>query len=232
MFSVIRINNKFFARAICRVIVSEMPTSVFPLFAACGLSITGQTLWNTSPDCTDACVYAVCLSGDPKRNAGLLDCAPIDENLLRAWIAHVPTFSFDGRLRPDASEVAAFLQGFWLPDENILYIGKATCLRDRLGQYFGHKLGNRSPHKGGHWLKTLSNLAKLHVFFARCNDADQAEEKEAIALDVFEGNVSEATERKLLNPQITIPFANRKNSRGALKQNRIRGDVLARRFAK
>jgi hypothetical protein len=38
---------------------------------------------------------------------------------------------------------------FWLSDQPVVYVGKATCLRQRLGQFYRHRYGNRSPHRGG-----------------------------------------------------------------------------------
>ncbi len=79
----------------------------------------------------------------------------------------MPSFAFDGQLRPRAGVVAAYISSFWLATEPILYIGKTDDpLSTRIGAMFAHRLGCSSPHKGGHWLKTLSILPDLWVHWA------------------------------------------------------------------
>jgi hypothetical protein len=38
---------------------------------------------------------------------------------------------------------------YWNPHQEIIYIGRARRLSRRLHQFYGHKHGNRSPHRGG-----------------------------------------------------------------------------------
>jgi len=73
----------------------------------------------------------------------------------------------------------------WLPDEVILYFGKANVsLRDRVGAYYATRLGKRRPHAGGRFLKTLAVLDELWVHCA-CGDEDA----EARMLGAFIGRV-------------------------------------------
>ena len=44
----------------------------------------------------------------------------------------------------------------WLPTEPVIYIGKATSLRERLNQFYRHRYGDRSPHRGGQDVLLLS----------------------------------------------------------------------------
>ena len=84
----------------------------------------------------------------------------------------------------------------------------------------------RHPHAGGHWLKTLSCLDQLHVYFAECPSAEAAAAQESVALEVFVDRVSKESRSALLNPSLPIPFANRGHPRGNRKQTGIRYDVL------
>jgi hypothetical protein len=142
------------------------------------------------------------------------------------WIARVPTFRFNNAMQPSPQDVATFLARFWLPDENIVYIGKATCLRNRLGQFRRHRLGDRKPHAGGHWLKTLKNLNDLQIFFCECDSEALALAKESEALRTFVSQVSPTTRTLLYNPSNPIPFANREFPKGTCKQAMICGDVI------
>jgi hypothetical protein len=202
-----------------------MPIAPADLFARVGLTIKSAVPWGQKVPCDGPGVYAVCLSGDASRNSPVSPQAPLSLDRVREWIEYVPTFTLDGKAGPSAVAVARCLQTFWLPDETILYVGKATCLRARLDQFRRHRLGDRKPHAGGHWLKTLAVLPYLHVFFCECESVGQAEAKEHEALGVFVGQVSAAARARLHNPELPIPFANREYPRGTGKQRRIRGDV-------
>jgi hypothetical protein len=202
-----------------------MPISAHALFSSIGLTIKGSVRWGQRLPCNSAGVYAVSLSDDPDRNDRCLARAPISADLVRAWIAAVSGFTFDGVSPPEARDVVSFLERMWLPDESIVYLGKATCLRNRIGQFGRHRLGDRKPHAGGHWLKTLSNLNELNIFFCECNSVAQAELKEQEALGVFVAQVSDATKSVLYNVALPIPFANREYPGGLRKQSMIAKDV-------
>jgi hypothetical protein len=100
------------------------------------------------------------------------------------------------------------MMAYWLPDESIIYIGKATTLGPRLGQYYSTPLGDKRPHAGGHWIKTLSNLNALTVHYSEIEEGHDPEQLERRMLVSFSKNVS--AQSKALHPQPTlaIPFAN------------------------
>ena len=200
-----------------------MPMAPTTLFQRVGLSVSGTVPWGSLPNTQAAGVYAVSLCSDPACNDGLIPEAPIDVQRVQAWIARVPTFEFRGQCGVGAQTVSDFLKLFWLSDESIVYIGKATCLHQRLGQYRGHKLGNRSPHAGGHWIKTLSNLDNLFIHFCACSTEEVAKAKEDALLGLFRDQVSPHHRVRLRNP---IPFANRAHPDRNSKQADIRNDVL------
>lgn len=200
-----------------------MPIAPHAMFESAGLALAGTVRWGELPATDAPGVYAISLCSDPRRNEGLLSKAPIDQARVSAWVERVPTFQFFRQLKPEPRRVVEFLSGFWLEDETIVYIGKATSLHARLGQYKRHKLGNRSPHAGGHWIKTLSNLDRMYIHFCVCPTVTIAECKEDAALAIFKRQVSPAIRVRLHNP---IPFANREHPRGVCKQDDICGDVL------
>lgn len=200
-----------------------MPIAPAMLFQKVGLSLAGTVPWGQSPSTDQPGVYAISLCSDPSSNGGLLPRAPIEIEKVQAWISRVPTFCYRGQMSPQPTVVAAFLNEFWIDDESIVYIGKATCLRKRLDQFRRHKLGNRSPHAGGHWIKTLANLGDLFIHYCICPTADAAESKEDEALALFKGQVSQRCRCALHNP---IPFANRAHPPGVSKQKAICDDVL------
>jgi hypothetical protein len=202
-----------------------MPISPNELFNQVGLKVCGTVPWGTKPQTTSPGVYSISMSADPEAKGGVFEEAPVDLGIVRGWISRVPSFTFKGETGPSAEEVVGILKTFWLSDECIVYVGKATSLKSRLGQYFGHTLGNRSPHAGGHWIKTLSCCDSLFVHYAEVESAVSAPIKESEALQVFKSQVSGKHLGVMLNP---IPFANREHPQGNRKQNAIGKDVLRR----
>jgi hypothetical protein len=106
------------------------------------------------------------------------------------------------------------LAGFWLGDENVIYIGKATSLHSRVADYYATPLGNRGPHAGGRWAKTLS--ADIYVYFA---ETPRPEEYERALLKSFARGVSLESQQALHDPSSPIPFANLQFPRGAKKRH-------------
>ena len=202
-----------------------MPISAANLFDALNLRCAGSVPWGGSVPEKCSGVYFVSLSERVDDNDGSMATAPICREAVTKWIASVTSMRLDGST-PTVDALIECLQGFWLPDECIVYIGKSTSLRERLGQFVRHRLGERRPHAGGHWLKTLSCLDRLKVYFAICDSAADAEAHEYAALRTFVAQVSNATRNVLANPQLPIPFANREHPRGTRKQRRISHDIL------
>lgn len=48
-------------------------------------------------------------------------------------------------------------------------------MRDRVGDYYRTPLGNRSPHAGGHWIRTLAGILECRVWSAATDDFHAAE---------------------------------------------------------
>lgn len=119
------------------------------------------------------------------------------------------------------------LSEFWIPDETVLYIGKATHLKKRLGQFYRNDIGSKKDtHRGGHWLKTLGILEQLYVYFASTENINpRPEEVEQALLQAFSDRIS----AKSRNPArigrtvgttelFPMPFANREMNSGGKKR--------------
>jgi hypothetical protein len=199
-----------------------MPIAPETLFSQAGASYAGVTRWGVAPASTTPGVYALSLSNDPACGAGVAVPA-ISSARVAAWIARVPAIRLDGEI-PRPTDVAAHIATYWHAGESIVYIGKATSLRRRLREYFSHTLGNRSPHAGGHWLKTLDNLGDLWIHFAECSDEPAARSIERDALAAFQRHVLSYSPRLDASPRRAIPFANR--AYGGRKQTRLSPETL------
>ena len=108
------------------------------------------------------------------------------------------------------------LAEFWLPDESILYIGKASTRKNgsgiskRIREYFSTTIGDGGPHSGGQWVKSLANLNTLTVYYGVCDDPNEIEVQ---MLQFFMCNVSKTTLEGLYDKRLPIPFANIKVTR-------------------
>ena len=89
-----------------------------------------------------------------------------------------------------------------------------------MAAYYRTPLGDRSPHAGGHWIKTWSCLTECLVWSAATDEYDEAER---VLLDDFSRTVPAAERRALHDPALVLPFANLKNGYGQVKAHRIGG---------
>ena len=183
-----------------------MPTTVSELLISQELNLTGKIKWSQSFRSNHHGVYIVSLSKYEMINNGIIPQAPISMERIEFWLNKVQTFELDHKRHPSVDSVIERLSRFWLPDENILYIGMTTAtLSVRISQYYNTELGEKRPHAGGHWIKTLSNLSELYVYYSQC---DNPEHTEINLLDFFSKNVSEDSIKSLYDSSIILPFAN------------------------
>lgn len=197
-----------------------MPSSVSSIFAAAGLRRLGVVTWGSEIAVDEPGVYVVALDEDPDTPSGHLPEAPIAGGAIEHLLAVRPEVRVDGR-PPTKGELRERLQQFWLPDETILYIGLASqSIRTRVDAYYRTKLGARSPHAGGWFLKTLEPGPARYVHWATTADPAGAE---GAMLRAFCDGVSEATRASLRDPERPFPFANLEWPPGTRKRHGITG---------
>jgi hypothetical protein len=197
-----------------------MPTTIIEAFAAVALRREEivSVRWRKPPATSEPGVYIASLT----ESLDTCDCK-LKKPLLAAaefqrWLDRCPKLTLDG-VQPTGQQLMDRIGRFWIPDEVILYIGRATSLSTRLRQYYRTPIGARRPHSGGYFLKLLSNLEQLWVHYVPCNDFEVAED--AMLRRFFE-NVSENSRRTLHDPVHPFPFANLEWPRGTTKAHGLR----------
>lgn len=115
-----------------------------------------------------------------------------------AWGTALPTIDSGvyvictGDHNIDISGFTEDLRTRWVPGQSIVYIGRAKVLRNRLQQFYRHKFGAKSPHRGGQSILQLN--VHLQVYWSVADDYAAAEHR------LIEGFRSECG---------VIPFGNR-----------------------
>jgi transcription elongation factor GreA len=151
-----------------------------------------------------------------------LPSAPVDPAVVGRWIDELPDLTLDGA-RPTGKELAARLNGFWLPDQTVLYIGMSTAsVGSRVGAFVRTPLGERRPHAGGYWLKTLTGLERCRVWWA---ETDAPEEYEDALFDAFAATVPADVAATLHDPDVILPFANLQTANRVRKRHGIAGGL-------
>lgn len=191
------------------------------LLRSVGLLADGPATWGAPVRSNRPGVYIVEL-------AAPLTAAPIDFNAVGRWLERVPAITVDGRT-PTGRELAARLHEFWLPNQPIVYIGmSATSIGARLAAFFRTPLGDRKPYAGGYWLKTLSGLDRLRVWWA---ETDAPEEYEDALMSAFTAAVPADVAARLHDPAVVLPFANLQSADGARKDHGVQHALLTEETA-
>lgn len=192
-------------------------SSIADLLEQVGLLWSGVVRWGEPIPSRNTGVYIVSLTSRCDQNPPVRDNAPIDRCAVADWLAKVPSLRLDSRSEPSPDAVVRRLREFWLPDESILYIGKTDRpLRKRVNEYYGTKLGYGSPHRGGHWIKTLS---VLHETFVHYIETTMPEESEGHLLRAFVARVTSSTREILRDSERPFPFANLEFPKGNRKRH-------------
>jgi transcription elongation factor GreA len=198
--------------------LTARPLGAAELLRSVGLLADGPAAWGTPVRSSRPGVYVVDLPSPPPS-------APIDFAAIGRWLDRVPGLTLDGA-RPTGRELAARLHRFWLPDQPVLYVGmSAASIGARVAAYYRTPLGDPRPHAGGHWLKTLSGLDRLRVWWA---ETEAAEEYEDGLLEAFAAAVPAEVAAALHDATVVLPFANLQTADGVRKDHGIRGALLAR----
>lgn len=192
-----------------------MPTTPTAIFKQIGLKVKGQVKWNNSIPINMCGLYVIALTD----NADSLVCNKTPsfcdiafDNWLKTINSGSKQILIDN-IPANRESLKQRLLEFWLPDETIIYIGKAgptknRTLRKRVNEYYMTKLCCDKKHAGGHWINVLQNINELTVFFSDYseNDIDEMEEK---MLSYFIDNVTETTKNCLHDKINCFPFANK-----------------------
>ena len=143
--------------------------------------------------------------------------------LVAHWIERVPTLTLDGA-RPTQRELAVRMGEFWLPDETVVYIGMTNqSIGGRVGAFVKTPLGDRRPHSGGHWLKTLTVLPELRVWWA---PTTAPEEYEDALLTAFAQGVSPEAKAALRDSSVVAAVGQPPVAADERKQHGIKGSLL------
>lgn len=183
--------------------------------------------WNTPIDCKKGGVYIVSLSENAELNRTIEE-VPISMTILEAWIQKLGYFTIDKEETRDAEVIKGRLAEFWIPNENILYIGKAPMRKssggigNRVREYYKTAIGEAGPHAGGHWIKMLKNLNDLHVFYVECPNSGCIE---ADMLSKFGELVSDSVRERLFTKGPILPFANLEGGEGKGKKKHRLGHM-------
>jgi hypothetical protein len=182
-----------------------MTSSVGALFDKCGLEWAGAVKWQQRVPSDEPGVYAISMTSDPYASHGGAVEFPLSSRAFEELLDVCPFLEVDG-MSATLDSFGRRLQRFWLPDESILYIGKAgTSLSARTRAYYSTKLGATGPHAGGWWLKMLTILPELTVHYARHPDPGAAEDA---LINQFARHLSQASRSNLLDRNRVGPFAN------------------------
>lgn len=185
-----------------------MPTTVQQLYNAFGIQKFNKVIWNTKFHDNNQGVYIVTSNSDFNNIQN--NMSDFDDDVIKYWIEKLPYFTIDGE-KPSVISIKNRLSEFWMDDEVILYIGKApkrsngSGISNRINEYYNTKIGNRSPHSGGQWLKVLKNINTFTVHFGYTENPKDVEKG---MLDFFIKNVSINSLEKLRDKNLPLPFAN------------------------
>ena len=177
--------------------------------------------WNNNELPSSGGVYVVSLSDKSDKNNNLKKSISICETKIKnEWLKNAPYMTIDGK-RATKENIKTFLSEFWLPKENILYIGATKNLSRRVKEYFNHELGKEYHHSGGQWLHAISICSQTFVYFVETKNYKQSK---ILLLQNFDFHV-----RKEGNDsEYVLPFANlvmKKENGKMYNKNKINGQI-------
>ena len=129
------------------------------------LRVQGPVRWGKKVRSDGSGVYVVSLSDTPEKNNNLKERIPICETKIEnVWLKNASKMTIDGE-KAKIGKITSFLNEYWLPEENILYIGETSDLNRRVNECYKHQIGKSKPHSGGQWLHALSICRETFVYF-------------------------------------------------------------------
>lgn len=202
-----------------------MTISVGELFENSELRPAGVVQWGEQTTLDLPGVYVVTSTPELSDPVGKVGIYQPDLNAFDALRAACPSVAVDGR--PATNEkLAERIGAFWIPESAILYVGLAgTSVRKRVNQYYRTHIGQRSPHAGGWWLKTIVGFEELFVHYAV---AETPASVEALLLKNFAAAVPLSVRRALPDSERIAPFANVEVQPGIRKRHGMTGYKIGR----
>lgn len=200
-----------------------MPTTIRQLFTQFNIDNFSKVEWRQPFFDNNKGIYVVSTSHIEDEHLGLIPTPLFNEPKLTEWLFNSPGLTLDGN-RPTTDQLKNRLSEFWLPDENILYIGKADKRKNndglscRIGEFYNPRMGN-NPHSGGLWIRTLSNLKTTTVYYCYADNPKVLEED---MLVYFMNNVSNTTLAQLRDKNLPLPFANLQARPGIRKNHGLK----------
>ena len=194
--------------------VGDMSSSVSSLISTTDATYGGAVQWGNPVPTTDSGVYLISTAPDP--DTVIVNppaTAPISDNGVALLLETRPELRLNGR-RPHVEDLVTRLAGMWLADECVVYVGKATSLKQRVRQYYSTPLGARSPHAGGWPLKALADIGSLWVHWGTSTRPELAEQ---YMLARFVDHVSDRSKSTHIDPQRCFPYANLEGPGGQKK---------------
>jgi transcription elongation factor GreA len=168
------------------------------LLAGLGLLADGPVLWGAPLRSAKPGIFVVEIAAPHPE-------MPVDHHALRAWLERVPELTLDGKT-PTPHELAAHLRRWWLPGETILYVGSTTrSLAGRAAALAATPIGDRRPFGSAWRLRVLKDLAKLRLWWA---ETEAAEEYADAAFEAFARGVDPAWTARLPDPTLVLPYGN------------------------
>ena len=138
------------------------------------LQVQGPVRWGNNVPSYKSGVYVVSLSDTPEKNNNLKERIPICETKIEnVWLKNASKMTIDGQ-KAKIGKITSFLSEYWLPEENILYIGETNDLNRRVNECYKHQIGKSKPHSGGQWLHALSICRETFVYFVETTKYFQA----------------------------------------------------------
>lgn len=197
-----------------------MTISVGELFDTAELLPAGVVQWGKQVELDRPGVYIVASTPALGDRVGRLGTYQPDPRAFDTLRSRCPSVAVDGAPATN-DKMAERIGAFWIPESAVLYIGLAgTSVRKRVNQYYSTRIGHRSPHAGGWWLKTLADLDALYVHYAA---AESPKSAEARLLNTFAATIQPPARRVLHDPERIAPFANIEVQAGIRKRHGMTG---------
>ena len=192
------------------------PPDAAALLRSVGLMADGPAVWGRPVPAQGPGVFVIEMP-EPRATA------PIELTRVGKWIERVDGLLLDGQ-RPSSRALASRLASFWLPSETVLYVGATDAsIGRRVTAIARTELGDRRPHSGAHWLKTLRSLDGIRVWWTL---TDAPEEYEDALLAAFAASVPATDLASLPDREVILPWANLRRPTGERKSTGLTGSLL------